>query len=40
MLYNGRAPEPQAKQPHTTAASYASRWGKTKKIKFEVKKIM
>jgi hypothetical protein len=31
---------PQAKQVHTATASYASRWGKTKKIRFESEKIM
>jgi hypothetical protein len=31
---------PQAKQAHITTASYASRWGKTKKIRFKSEKIM
>ena len=31
---------PQGKQAHTTTASYASCWGKTKKIRFESEKIM
>jgi hypothetical protein len=31
---------PQAKQAHTATASYASRWGKTKKIRFKSKTVM